>query len=90
MSWYTTAYKIISEQTQEMKECGITDIKRQMQLVSKNYPFYERKYWPYKAWLRAKKDFFLGPRKQEQRGRPGRFDSSRLSRAEKKAQLKLF
>ncbi len=87
MSWYDYAMQAIVKQVDYAQKTGITDKKEQMRFVSKHFPFGERKLWPYKAWLRAKHDFFFGAKK---RGRPKKLDAHQLSKDEKKAQLKLF
>ena len=87
MSRYSEAWRMISEQVQYLREEGVTDRKEQMRFVSKHYPFAVRRSYIYRAWLRAKKDFFFGVCKL---GRPEKFSSHRLYKEEKKAQLKLF
>ena len=40
---------------------GVTDEKELRKLISDNYPFGMRQYHPYKAWLKAVKEFFAQP-----------------------------
>ena len=39
----------------------VVDEKELRKLISAAYPFGERAYYPYKAWLAAVKDFFASP-----------------------------
>lgn len=82
--WYERAFKIISDQVKQMEESGISDKEHQMRTVRQLYPFGERKGWAYKCWLRAIKEVFLGTGLKPYEYR------RKLTREEKKAQMKLF
>ena len=53
MSWYQEAQYAINE---AIKNCNDFDLKK---AIDNAYPFGERKYFPYKAWLKARKDAFI-------------------------------
>lgn len=58
-SWYQYGCDVISEHYQRLHagepERSVDDILDEIRL--KQYPFGERRYWPYKAWLRAIRDW---------------------------------
>lgn len=56
MSWYDDAYAVMLAVWQEQSDAGrgpqdIADA------IDAAYPFGDRAYYPYKAWLKARKDF---------------------------------
>ena len=53
MSWYQEAQYAINE---AIKNCNDFDLKK---AIDNAYPFGERKYFPYKAWLKARKDTLI-------------------------------
>lgn len=53
MSWYQEAKQTIND---AIKNCKDGDFKK---AIDTAYPFGERKYFPYKAWLRARKDTLI-------------------------------
>jgi hypothetical protein len=58
MTWYRDAANIIAKQRLEMSHLPESEQKK---YCSQHYPFGERKYFPYKAWLRAMKHSFNKP-----------------------------
>ncbi len=54
-SWYQAAYSEIAAQRKANNEMSMVE---QRKYCSKNYPFGERKGWPYKAWCNAMSDHF--------------------------------
>ncbi len=62
MSWYTTAYGIISQQKYDNPDLSHKEIRN---FCSKNYPFTERRGYAYKAWLSAMRDHFGAVRKKQ-------------------------
>lgn len=53
MSWYQEAKHIIDD---AIKNCKDGDFKK---AIDNAYPFGERRYFPYKAWLKARKEKFI-------------------------------
>lgn len=56
--WYKVASRIIAEAIGAGTAAGET-IEQIRARCDAAYPFGERKYWPYKQWLQARRDRFL-------------------------------
>lgn len=57
MSWFDSAKKVIDKCSSEQALAGITDKAEIIKAIDAAYPFGMRKSYPYKAWLRARKEF---------------------------------
>jgi len=58
MSWYESAMAHINGMFFELIEEGETDKVKIGKLIDASYPFGDRKYTPYKMWLKARKELF--------------------------------
>lgn len=58
MSWYGYAMKTIVKTYIDLINEGVTDKVFIGKEIDKAYPFGERAMFPYKAWLKARKEFF--------------------------------
>ncbi|AWB35525.1 hypothetical protein DBV39_19230 [Orrella marina] len=70
MSWKTISISVMRQVYQNCKQIGETDIEKIKSKIDSSYPFGQRKHWPYKAWLLARKEFFaeiglIGERKTQ-------------------------
>lgn len=54
-TWRHRAAAVIREVLHECKTMGMTP-EDTIKEVDANYPFGQREYWPYKAWLRARRE----------------------------------
>ena len=55
MSAYKTAWSVIAAEDAKMPpDISFEDRKRRIRAA---YPFGQRAYWPYKAWLRAQREY---------------------------------
>jgi hypothetical protein len=55
MSWYVSAVDHIKEADAKLPaDISIEDRKK---AISAAYPFGERRYWPYKMWLKAQREY---------------------------------
>ncbi|MCP1617000.1 hypothetical protein FBY21_1598 [Pseudomonas sp. SLBN-26] len=61
MSWYERAWQHMHQVHQQALAEGLDAIAR-ARAIDDSYPWQKRSGWPYKAWLRARRDFF--PRHQ--------------------------
>lgn len=57
MSWAEKSRRWFRQQEAENPEMSLDELKKH---CTKNYPYFERKGWAYKAWLKARKEFFSG------------------------------
>jgi hypothetical protein len=57
MSWFDSAKSVITTVHQEQLSKGVTDKAEILKDIDAAYPFGLRQYFPYKAWLRARKEF---------------------------------
>lgn len=57
MSWLDSAKNVIHAVHQEQLQKGVTDKAEILKAIDAAYPFGLRQYFPYKAWLRARKEF---------------------------------
>lgn len=55
MSWYDTAVETIRAATEGLPNDMPLD--ERMKIVDAAYPFGERKMWPYKMWLKARRAY---------------------------------
>lgn len=55
MSWLETAERYIREAHEKVPKDAT--LKERMKIIDAAYPFYERKYHPYKQWLKARKSY---------------------------------
>lgn len=58
MSWYESALAHMSMIYLNQIKLGETNKVEIGKVIDANYPFGERKMYPYKAWLKARKEFF--------------------------------
>jgi hypothetical protein len=58
MTWYQKAMSIIATQKSEVAHLPKNEQKK---YCSENYPFGERRYFPYKAWCKAMRHNFGKP-----------------------------
>lgn len=58
MSWYESAYGHIQQFYLEQLELGETDKVKIGKMIDDSYPFGERKRFPYKMWLKARRELF--------------------------------
>lgn len=58
MSWYKEAKSHMQRIYLDQISLGETDKIEIGKIIDANYPFGQRKMFPYKAWLRARKEFF--------------------------------
>ena len=70
-SWYERSMEFINCMSDENPNLAIDELKK---LCSKEYPFGERKYYPYKAFLKAMKDTFNPEIKAEKERCPNTID----------------
>lgn len=56
MSWTDCAREVMSKVRAEGLAAGKTPAEIS-KAIDDAYPFGERRYWPYKAWLKARKEF---------------------------------
>ena len=64
-SWYQKSRLLIEAIIHNYRRAPEAELRK---IISRNYPFGERKHWPYKAWLRAVNDCMtehLGPKQEE-------------------------
>lgn len=59
--WYQRSALIIQDALSEAKKKGLND-KETWKLVDSRYPFGAREHWPYKMWLKARKQAKEGQR----------------------------
>lgn len=59
--WYQRSAVVIQDALTEAKQRGLDD-KETWKLVDSRYPFGERTHWPYKQWLKARKEAKGGQR----------------------------
>lgn len=54
--WYANSWRCMEYVRKTAINDGLTglDVSR---AIDNSYPFYQRSGWPYKAWLRARRDF---------------------------------
>jgi hypothetical protein len=64
MTWKEKSLDLISRIVLSMPNAGLNDV---IKAVDAAYPFGERKYYPYKAWLQAKREI-LGLQKKKYNG----------------------
>lgn len=55
MTWYDTARAVI--RTIDAMLPADAPIAQRRAYLRASYPFGERKYWPYKAWLKAQREY---------------------------------
>lgn len=53
--WSDTARRVIQEVHLSLPETA--SLQERIKAVDDAYPFSIRKYWPYKAWLKARRDY---------------------------------
>lgn len=58
-SWAWTAEKVIREVLADAKESGLSP-KETIKAVDAAYPFCERSMWPYKMWLKVRREMCQG------------------------------
>ena len=52
-NWLAISLQVIDQTTKAMPpDCTVDELRK---ALSKAYPFYERKMWPYKVWCKAVK-----------------------------------
>ena len=59
MSWAVSAYRALNDAYMGQISAGITDKKAILDALDAAYPFGERKYFPYKVWLRERRSFAI-------------------------------
>lgn len=59
LTWGEHASAVITESLAKSKSDGLTP-KETIKAVDAAYPFGERHYWPYKAWLKARRKLCAG------------------------------
>ena len=57
MSWRDTALEVMFQVHAEQVKAGANP-QQIADAIDKTYPFGQRRHWPYKAWLSARKYFF--------------------------------
>jgi hypothetical protein len=55
MSWFTSAVDTIAEITKDLPRD--MELPERMKVVDAAYPFGERRYTPYKMWLKARRQY---------------------------------
>jgi hypothetical protein len=58
MSWYDSSWKHMQQVHQQEVATG-KDAAEIAKAIDDAYPFWSRNGWPYKAWLRARREFLI-------------------------------
>lgn len=58
MSRHAEALAVMQRVLMERHQAGVTDRQQIADAIDAAYPFSERRWWPYRAWLAARREFF--------------------------------
>jgi hypothetical protein len=74
MSWTETSRQMIARVHAQLSDDAT--LKERIKAVDAAYPFGERAYWPYKGWLKARREYLrrFGWKPRGHKEPPGLFD----------------